>query len=192
MGTFNTYAHQTGGEVFAIDEHTFLIKSFNYDGLGQGLYHLLSIKCLTFHNPLDAYFWAGATVRPSNIGFIIPDENGKTNKLRRYDSKDIRIKLAEDKKIKSLKWLSVWDIRDNRNFADIYIPDDFEPPAPQEISEFSRDSNEVKSGPVVILDSKTIKIPDFNFDGLSQNAYFWVGMGPQPNSAGRRIPNEKG
>ena len=140
----------------------------------------------------DAYFWAGATVRPSNIGFIIPDENGKTNKLKRYDSKDITIRISDDKRIKSLKWLSVWDIRDNRNFADIYISDEFEPPAPQEISEFSRLSNDVRSGPVSIIDSKTIKIPDFYFDGKSKNAFFWVGSGPQPNSAGIKIPDEKG
>jgi transposase len=140
----------------------------------------------------DAYFWAGATVRPSNIGFIIPDEYGKTNKLRQYVNKDIRIRIPDDKKIKVIKWLSVWDIRDNRNFADVYIPDGFQSPAPQEISEFSRYSHNVKSGPVIIIDSKTIKIPDFTYDGSSKSAYFWVGTGPQPNSAGKKIPDEKG
>jgi transposase len=175
LGKFNTYAHQATGDVYAIDEYTFLIKNFFYDGLGE-----------------DAYFWAGATVRPSNIGFIIPDEYGKTNKLRQYVNKDIRIRIPDDKKIKVIKWLSVWDIRDNRNFADVYIPDGFQSPAPQEISEFSRYSHNVKSGPVIIIDSKTIKIPDFTYDGSSKNAYFWVGTGPQPNSAGKKIPDEKG
>ncbi|XP_053202409.1 protein Skeletor, isoforms B/C-like [Panonychus citri] len=175
LGKLNTYAHQISGTVYAIDEYTILIKGFFYDGLGQ-----------------DAFFWSGATARPSNIGFIVPDETGRTNKLRRYNNEDITIRLPEDKKLKSIKWLAVWDIRDRRNLADIYIPEGFEPPSPQRISEFSRIDHGVQSGPVVILDSKTILIPDFNYDGRSQNTFFWVGDGPQPHSSGRKIPNEQG
>lgn len=36
LGKFNTYAHQVSGDVYAIDEYTFLLKNFFYDGLGQG------------------------------------------------------------------------------------------------------------------------------------------------------------
>ncbi|XP_015785724.1 protein Skeletor, isoforms B/C-like [Tetranychus urticae] len=175
LGKLNTYAHQVSGDVYAVDEYTILIKSFFYDGLSA-----------------DAFFWSGATVRPSNIGFIVPDETGRTNKLRRYNNEDITIRLPEDKKLNSIKWFSIWDIRDRRNLADIYIPEEFEPPSPQRISEFSRISNGVQSGPVVILDSKTIAIPELYYDGLSENTFFWVGDGPQPHSSGRKIPNEQG
>lgn len=41
LGKLNTYAHQVTGEVYAIDEHTFFIKNFFYDGLGQGKKTLL-------------------------------------------------------------------------------------------------------------------------------------------------------
>lgn len=122
----------------------------------------------------------------------MPDETGRTNRLKRYTNEDITIRLPEDKKLRTIKWFAVWDIRDRRNLADIFIPDGFEPPAPQRISEFSRLSNGVQSGPVVIIDSKTIKIPDFRFDGLSEDTYFWVGDGPQPHSSGKKIANERG
>lgn len=173
----NTYAHQVTGEVYVIDEYTFLIKNFFYDGLAQ-----------------DAFFWVGATVRPSNIGFIIPDEKGRTNRLRRYSNQDITLRLAEDKKISSLKWLSVWDIRDNHNLADVYIPEGFEPPSPKKIAEFTRGTggSTIKSGVVTIIDSRTIRIPDFYYDGSSNSAYFWVGTGPTPNPSGKKIPNELG
>lgn len=141
---------------------------------------------------LDTFFWAGATVRPSNLGFLVADETSRTNKLRRYTNEDVAIRLPEDKKLSTIKWFSVWDIRDRRNFADIFIPDGFEPPSPQRISELSRLSNGVQSGPVIIIDSKTIKIPDFQFDGEANNTYFWVGDGPQPHSSGKKIPNERG
>lgn len=176
LGKLNTYAHQVSGDVFVIDEYTFLMKGFTYDGLGQ-----------------DAFFWTGATVRPSNIGFIVPDERGRTNKLNRYNNQDITIRIPDgDKKIQSLKWLSIWDIRDNRNFADIYIPDGFSPPSAQRIAEFSRESHGVRSGPLVVLDSKRIRIENFFYDGSSNSTYFWVGTGPVPSSSGKRIPDELG
>ncbi|KAL3218681.1 hypothetical protein MRX96_031418 [Rhipicephalus microplus] len=72
------------------------------------------------------------------------------------------------------------------------FPKGFEPPSPRRISEFSRRGAGVRSGTVVIVDSKTIEIPDFYFSGNVSDTYFWVGLGPQPNSAGQKIPDEKG
>ncbi|XP_022244635.1 protein Skeletor, isoforms B/C-like [Limulus polyphemus] len=175
LGKFNTYAHQVTGEVYAVDEYTLLIKNFVYDGLGQ-----------------DTFFWAGSTVRPSNVGLIVPNEEGKTNKLQRYVNEDITIQLPDKKKITSIKWLAVWDIREHVSYADIYIPEGFEPPSPQRISEFSRDGHGVQSDAVYIIDSKTIKIPNLYYDGNSSDTYFWVGVGPQPNPNGDKIPDEKG
>jgi hypothetical protein len=44
LGKFNTYAHQATGDVYAIDEYTFLIKNFFYDGLGEGIYSKTYLK----------------------------------------------------------------------------------------------------------------------------------------------------
>lgn len=38
IGKLNSYAHQVSGEVYAIDQHTFLLKDFFYDGLATGIY----------------------------------------------------------------------------------------------------------------------------------------------------------
>nr|XP_046920523.1 protein Skeletor, isoforms B/C-like [Dermatophagoides farinae] len=175
IGKLNSYAHQVSGELYAIDERTILIKDFFYDGLAS-----------------DAYFWVGATVLPSNVGFIVPDETGRTNKLRQYINRSIRIRLPDDKTIHTIRWFAIWDIRSQKNFADIFIPEGFLPPAPQTIAEFSQLSNGIESEPLVIVDAKTIRIPSFTYDGYRKQAYFWVGQGPQPNSAGERIPNELG
>jgi len=42
--------------------------------------------------------------------------------------------------------------------------------------------NGIKSGPVVVMDSKTIKIPAFSYDGKGGEVYFYAGEGPQPSS----------
>lgn len=60
IGKFNSYHHQVGGDVYAVDANTFLIVGFNYDG-----------------NGIDTFFWSGASNRPGPQGFIVPDEFGK-------------------------------------------------------------------------------------------------------------------
>lgn len=60
IGKFNSYHHQVGGDVYAVDANTFLIVDFNYDG-----------------NGIDTFFWSGASNRPGPQGFIVPDEFGK-------------------------------------------------------------------------------------------------------------------
>jgi hypothetical protein len=94
--------------------------------------------------------------------------------------------------VRQLKWLAVWDLSQNLNFGDIYIPDGFEAPGAQRISQFSRLSNSIRSDPVLIINSKAIKVPNFSFDGNDKSAHFRVGSGPQPNGQGKIIANERG
>jgi hypothetical protein len=81
------------GEVFAVDEFTFLIKNFIYDGNGP-----------------DTFFWVGSSTRPGPQGFIIPNEKGRTNVLLPYLNKDFTLKLPDGKKITDIKWLSIYDL----------------------------------------------------------------------------------
>ncbi|KAG8187273.1 hypothetical protein JTE90_019162 [Oedothorax gibbosus] len=175
LGKLNTYANQVTGQVYAVDEHTLLIRNFFYDGLGQ-----------------DTFFWAGATVRPSNIGFIVPDEEGRTNRLARYVNADVTLKLPDNRKLSSIKWLAVWDLREHTNLADVYIPEGLEPPSPQRISEMSRNSHGVQSDGVEVVDSKTITILNLFYNGNDTNVFFTVGLGPQPTPHGTKIPDENG
>ena len=176
MGKLSSYSHQVNGDVYVIDEHTFLIKNFFYDGLAQ-----------------DAFFWAGSSIRPSNKGFIVPSEDGRTNRLQRYTNRDITIRLPDDRRIVSIRWLSIWDIRSSKNLGDIIVPEGFEPPAPKRISEFSRLAHNVKSETVTLLNSNSIGIQQLFYDGLGgSGTFFYVGIGPQPNGAGTKVPDETG
>lgn len=60
LGTLNSYHHQVGGEVFAVNEFTLLITDFTFDGSAN-----------------DAFFWAGASSRPGPQGFILANEYGR-------------------------------------------------------------------------------------------------------------------
>lgn len=73
IGTFNSYHHQVNGEVYAVDDYTLLIKNFVYDGNGK-----------------DTFFWAGGSNRPGTQGFIVPNEKGRTNVLKRLEMIHLR------------------------------------------------------------------------------------------------------
>lgn len=91
-----------------------------------------------------------------------------------------------------MKWLAIYDLGSQNNFGDIYIPELFEPPTSQLAGSLSKLNHNVSSGSVEFLDSKTIKIPNFSYDGLGKKAFFWAGVGAQPISKGFKIPDERG
>ncbi|KAK4289024.1 hypothetical protein Pmani_037986, partial [Petrolisthes manimaculis] len=141
VGELNSYHHQVGGKVYAVDAHTLLIKNFMYDGNGG-----------------DTFFWAGSRPRPGPQGFIVPNELGRTNILERYLNKDISLTLPDHKTIMEIKWLAIYDLGRLESFGDIYIPEGFEPPQKIILNKLSSKTKEVKSGAVTIADSKTIII----------------------------------
>lgn len=116
----------------------------------------------------------------------------RTNILDRYFNKDFTLRLPDNKKLTEIKWLAIYDLNSQNDFGDIYIPEEFEPPMPQKGASFSKKSHGVSSEAIEILDSKTIKIPELYYDGTGRRTYFWVGVGPQPTSKGRKIPDEMG
>nr|XP_018911611.1 PREDICTED: protein Skeletor, isoforms B/C [Bemisia tabaci] len=175
IGKLNSYHHQVSGDVFAINETSLLIANFNYDG-----------------NGVDTFFWAGTNNRPGPVGFIVPNEYGKTDVLGRYFNKDITISLSDGKKLTDIKWFAIYDLTKQSTFGDVYIPDEFLPPKPQEITQLSSRSHGVSSGPLQLIDAKTIRIPKFTYNGAGTDTYFWVGVGPLPSTKGHKVPDEYG
>lgn len=100
--------------------------------------------------------------------------------------------LPDNKGITEVKWLAIYDLGSQNTFGDVYIPEEFDPPSPQRVGSFSKISHNVTSGSVEVLDSKTIKIPNFSYDGLGKRVYFWAGVGAQPSNKGFVIPDEFG
>ena len=46
---------------------------------------------------------------------------------------------------------------------------------------------------VMVMDSKSIHLREFTYDGLGgDGVHFWVGHGPQPSSKGIKVPDELG
>ncbi|XP_016842690.1 protein Skeletor, isoforms B/C isoform X2 [Nasonia vitripennis] len=176
VGNFSSYAHNLGGDVYVLDESTFYIKHFNYDG-----------------NAPNGYFWIGKTPMPMPDGTPVPypehtSDNPKP--LQAYQDQDIILRLPAGIKVRDIKYLSVWCRRFTVNFGMVLIPEDLWIPAPRVLPEFSRLAHGLRSDNITILDSKTFYIPNLHYDGAGPDAYFWVGKGPEPDTHGIKVPNE--
>jgi len=126
LGDIETFHHGAGGEVFALDEKTLMIKDFTYDGAGP-----------------DAFFWVGPEGTPSSV----PDES-KTKILAHpyvepgyYEYRDqsapilkgaskeqITLRLPENMKVGDIKWLSVWCRKFSVDFGNLIFPTDLNLP----------------------------------------------------------------
>ncbi|XP_023219736.1 protein Skeletor, isoforms B/C-like [Centruroides sculpturatus] len=175
IGDFNTQAHGVKGKVYAASDNSFFIKDFSYDGQGP-----------------KGHFWAGDTAEPSPKGYIVLDEFGTEEVLREYKDKDIIITLPEGKKIKDIKWLSVWCEKFSVNFGSVEIPENFQPPEEKNLGPLPSLAHGVKSGPVIIKNIKTIFISNLYYDGAAPDAFFLVGKGNEPHGMGTKVPDENG
>lgn len=181
IGKLASRAHNVSGDVYAVDEQTLFIKSFNYDGQAP-----------------DTYFWSGTqSERPAGgpDAFIVPDEKGSTKPLERYADKDVVLRLPEGKTLREIQWLSVWSRARKASAGDIQMQQQraIVTPRPVEIGALSQLAHGVKSGPITIVDAQTFLVPDFHYDGLGPAGYFWLTRGAHGLAAnGLRLKDENG
>ncbi|XP_076651402.1 DM13 and DOMON_DOH domain-containing protein skeletor isoform X1 [Halictus rubicundus] len=175
IGKLPTLHHSVSGEVYAVDGRTLFIKDFVYDGEAP-----------------TAFFYVGSTDRVSGEdGVRLRDERGATQTLRRYRKEDITLTLPDNKTLNDIKWFSVWCDRFSVSFGDVRIPRGFDYPRPQKIGALSG-VHGISSEPIVVVDSQTLLVPSFSYDGEAPDAKFWVGAGPSPSPQGIRVPDENG
>jgi len=176
IGELATYHHQVSGKVYAVDRFTLLIKDFTYNGNGK-----------------DTFFMVGNTNQPGRKGDIVPNEFGRTNVLQRYLNSEFTLTLPNGKQVNQIKWFAVYDLTEYEAYGALYVPEDFEPPWKQVLSHLEGKSNGVEADSVEVLDSKTLMLKEFFYDGNGgKGVHFYIGRGPQPSSKGTVVPNELG
>ncbi|XP_050357466.1 protein Skeletor, isoforms B/C isoform X1 [Nymphalis io] len=179
IGRLTQYAHGIRGTVYAVDESTVFVRGFAYDGTGP-----------------DAYFWVGDTPQPSPEGTLVPYPEDYASRdppvLSAHTNSDILLRLPAGKRLRDIKWISVWCRRFTVNFGDVFLPPGLDPPRPRVLPEFKRLAHGLRSGNISVLDAKTFYIPNLHYDGAGPDAYFWVGNGSEPSPFGTKVPNEMG
>ncbi|KAF2366389.1 DM13 domain [Trinorchestia longiramus] len=106
INALSTLDHGVSSDrLVVVDAQTFLIPNFSYDGAAP-----------------DAHFWVGRGAKPGPDGSIVPDENGATQPLKRYDAKTIVITLPDHLTVFDIDYLSVWCKDFFADFGHVRIP----------------------------------------------------------------------
>ncbi|XP_072047947.1 protein Skeletor, isoforms B/C-like [Amphiura filiformis] len=173
-GAGSTTLHGVDGTVFAIDDTRIKIIGFSYDGAGP-----------------DAYIYVGSTPEPSADGMIAA-AGGSMEILGAYTNEDIIVTLPEGTTINDFKWISVWCRQAVANFGHVVIPDTFQAPAEHNLGQmlgFAVPLHAVTADAVYVVDMKTLRIENLNYDGLAPDTHYWAGEG-MPDSNGFPLLNE--
>ncbi|VBB30921.1 unnamed protein product, partial [Acanthocheilonema viteae] len=107
------------------------------------------------------------------------------------NAKRVVLVLPGFHKINSFKSFSLFCFKFEHNFGTIPIPDTVIMPKPQFLAtELHGSRYSVGSGPILIIDRRTIKIFGFTFDGdKAPDGYFFVGRGPNvAHDSGVKVP----
>ncbi|GFX81080.1 hypothetical protein TNCV_1910731 [Trichonephila clavipes] len=78
------------------------------------------------------------------------------------------------------------------NFGDVFIPSDLVIPRPMEIGKIQTLEHGVSSGPVLVVDTQTLLVPDFTYDGQGPASFWWVSRGSRQHPRGLQLADEDG
>ncbi|RXG51677.1 Protein Skeletor, isoforms B/C, partial [Armadillidium vulgare] len=104
--------------------------------------------------------------------------------IRPYRNKDVTLTLPDGLTLKDVPWISV-------NFGHVMVPLTLDYPRPQKVDALPTFNHGVASDKIVVVDAQTFLIPNFYYDGLAPDAFFWAGKG-KPDTEGIRVPDENG
>jgi len=176
IGSLESPIHELRGDVYAVDARTLFIKGFSYNG----------------YEDQDTVFFGGSSPKSGTDGFVIPNENGSTERLAKsYDNQDLTLTLPEGKTLKELKWVTLLNREEFDVLGEVRIPTGFDYPRPQRLNALSG-IHKVNSDRIYVVDAQTFLIPNFTYDGAAPDAFFWVGHGNKPTPNGIQVPDENG
>jgi len=178
LGRMVTLDHDVTGDVYAVDNITIHIRGFSYDGEAP-----------------DAYFFAGnRTPKPTNRGFIIPNEKGKKEVLSPYRNKNLVLKFPitrlGQRGFYNIKWISVWCQQFAIDFGHVQLPKPLITPEPSMGSPMEGDNPGTWAAQVMRANNATIIIKDFSHDGSVDDAVFVMGSDDPEDVV--QLPDEKG
>uniref|UniRef100_A0A0R3S538 Protein Skeletor n=1 Tax=Elaeophora elaphi TaxID=1147741 RepID=A0A0R3S538_9BILA len=152
------------GRVYIVNETALQVINFTYNGKAP-----------------DLYFWLDQSDAPTVNGLKISTFEFGVAPIGPYrNAERVVLVLSGLHKISSFKSFSLFCFKYEHNFGTIPIPDTVIIPKPQFLATELRGSRyNVGSGPILIIDRRTIKIFGFTFDGdKAPDGYFFVGRGP--------------
>ncbi|RZB40103.1 uncharacterized protein BDFB_008303, partial [Asbolus verrucosus] len=161
----------SSGKIEIIGQRTLHVPNFHIDGKAP-----------------RAYFLVGKGDKVLENGTLVPLIGAPDGPLGGYNGQDITLQLPDNLTVNEVDWLAIWCYAFHVDLGHVFL---HKKPSPYPPQTFGLKS-EVTSGPVVLVNKKTLFIPDLRYKGNHKNVHFWVGNGTEPTSAGLVVPDEEG
>ncbi|XP_075721567.1 protein Skeletor, isoforms B/C-like [Rhipicephalus microplus] len=154
IGAITTFKHGVSGNVFAATEMSIIISDLTYDGTGPG-----------------GRFMADKTDKLTDSGDLIPDEHGKTEKLKKYTGETVHLTLT--KKVTEYKSFGIYCTVAKVDFGHVVLPPNFMLPKEQSLGKLSPMLGKTSADDVTLKDSATMLLKQFQYDaGCAGSAFF--------------------
>uniref|UniRef100_A0A914YE09 DM13 domain-containing protein n=1 Tax=Panagrolaimus superbus TaxID=310955 RepID=A0A914YE09_9BILA len=176
------------GNVYVINETAIQLVNFTYNGNGPVI---ANNEIINFWLVADVYFWLDRTESPTKEGLKVPSLEFGVAPLKKYDNAQVVLALPGAHKVSTFKSFSLYCLNFDHNFGSVEIKEGLVIPRPQFLTnELHGSRYNVGSGPILIMDRRTIKVFGFTFDGdKAPDGYFFVGRGPNVVfDAGVKVP----
>ncbi|KRZ51888.1 Protein Skeletor, isoforms D/E, partial [Trichinella nativa] len=166
------------GKVYAVNSTCVQILNFTYNGQAP-----------------DLFFWMDTETIPSARGVKLSTFESGDSMLTPYYNKHVVLILPPNVALSDYKTFGLWCQSCTQDFGHIRIPDGFTPPNPQFLTHGLKATTKgvrynVGSGPILILDRRTVKIYGLTFQGnRAPDSFFFVGKGSEPRrNDGIKVP----
>uniref|UniRef100_A0A8R1DR60 DM13 domain-containing protein n=1 Tax=Caenorhabditis japonica TaxID=281687 RepID=A0A8R1DR60_CAEJA len=142
----------------------------------------LQIFNLTFTpKQQDLYFWLDVKEVPTPDGLKAHTQEYGITPLGQFpESQDrVVVHVAEKHRLDEFKSFSIYSFKTDKSFGSVVFPENIKIPKSVALSaEFSGKRYKLRSGPLYVIDRRTIKVYGFTFEGnKAPKTYFYAGRG---------------
>uniref|UniRef100_A0A1I7TJP9 DM13 domain-containing protein n=1 Tax=Caenorhabditis tropicalis TaxID=1561998 RepID=A0A1I7TJP9_9PELO len=164
VGDLSSPESDVSGQVFIVNATTLQIFNFTFNPDQQDLYFWLDIKDTPTKEGIKAHTYEYG-ITPLGP---FPEDNDR-----------VVVHVPEKHRLDEFKSFSIYSFKTDKNFGSLVLPEDMKIPKSVALSsEFTGKRYKLRSGPLYVLDRRTIKVYGFTFEGnKAPKTYFYAGRG---------------
>ncbi|EFO82455.1 hypothetical protein CRE_00223 [Caenorhabditis remanei] len=164
VGELSSPESDISGQVFVVNATTLQIFNLTFSPTQQ-----------------DLYFWLDTKETPTKEGVKAHTYEYGITSLGPFpeDNDRVVVHVPEKNRIDDFKSFSIYSFKTDKNFASLVLPEALKIPKSVALTtEFSGKRYSLRSGPLYVIDRRTIKVYGFTFEGnKAPKTYFYAGRG---------------
>ncbi|CAI2357142.1 unnamed protein product [Caenorhabditis sp. 36 PRJEB53466] len=164
VGDLSSTESDIAGQVFIVNATTLQIFNLTFTPVQQ-----------------DLYFWLDVKESPTKDGIKAETHEYGITPLGPFpaDQDRVVVHVPEKHRLEEFKSFSIYSFKTDKSFGSLIFPENLKIPKSVALAaEFSGKRYKLRSGPLYVIDRRTIKVYGFTFEGnKAPKTYFYAGRG---------------